>query len=248
MKQVQWRAAMRSVLAFGLAFYVLLVSRLTRWTLVNCGDMQRRAEKGEPFIACFWHGRMMMMPSFWQFQMPLYVLGSRHRDGELIRRTVAHFGVHSIAGSSSHGGPQAIREMLRALRSGASVGISPDGPRGPAMKAAPGMAVVAKLSGARIVPMSYSVSRGRTLRTWDRFFVPYPLGHGIFICGEPVELPADASEAALDAACADLEAQLNILTAEADRLCGRAPLDPPSRQQSGREPSGREQSGRRRAG
>jgi hypothetical protein len=213
-------------LAYLIAGYIWLVSRTTRWTLVDCEDMQRRARSGEPFIACFWHGRMMMMPTYWRFAMPLYILGSQHGDGRLIRQVVSHFGVNAIAGSSSRGGARAVREMVAAVQSGASVGISPDGPRGPRMRAHTGMTMVAKLTGARIVPMSFSSSRGRVLRSWDRFLIGYPFARGVFICGEPVTVPADADEAALEAARATLEARLNQVTAEADRLCGRVPVEP----------------------
>lgn len=222
-------------LAYLIAGYIYLVSRTTRWTLVNCEEMQRRAHAGEPFVACFWHGRMMMMPTFWRFRMPLYILGSQHGDGRLIRRTVAHFGVHSIAGSSSRGGARAVREMVSAIQSGASVGISPDGPRGPRMRAHTGMTVVSKLTGARIVPMSFSLARGRVLRSWDRFLIGYPFGRGVFICGEAVEVPADADDAALEAARATLETRLNEVTATADRLCGRPHIEP-APENSAREP------------
>jgi lysophospholipid acyltransferase (LPLAT)-like uncharacterized protein len=213
-------------LAYLIAGYIYLVSRTTRWTLVNCEEMQRRAQAGEPFVACFWHGRMMMMPTFWRFRMPLYILGSQHGDGRLIRRTVAHFGVNSIAGSSSRGGARAVREMVHAIQSGASVGISPDGPRGPRMRAHTGMTMVSKLTGARIVPMSFSLSYGHVLHSWDRFLIGYPFGRGIFICGEAVEVPADADEAALEAARVALEERLNAITATADQLCGRPRIEP----------------------
>jgi lysophospholipid acyltransferase (LPLAT)-like uncharacterized protein len=213
-------------LAYLIAGYIYVVSRTTRWTLVNCEEMIRRAEAGEPFVACFWHGRMMMMPTFWRFRMPLYILGSQHGDGRLIRQTVSHFGVNAIAGSSSRGGARAVREMVAAIESGASVGISPDGPRGPRMRAHTGMTMVAKLSGARIVPMSFSLSYGRVLRSWDRFLIGYPFGRGVFICGDPVEVPPDADDETLEAARVTLEARLNEVTATADRLCGRAPIEP----------------------
>jgi len=121
---------------------------------------------------------------------------------------------------------RAVREMVAAIQSGASVGISPDGPRGPRMRAHTGMTMVAKLTGARIVPMSFSSARGRVLHSWDRFLIGYPFARGVFICGEPVTVPADADEAALEAARATLEARLNEVTAEADRLCGRVLVEP----------------------
>ena len=66
----------------------------------------------------------------------------------------------------------ALRAMQRILAGGHSVGITPDGPRGPRMRAKPGAIKTAQLSGAPIVPVSGSVNRRRILGSWDRFAWP----------------------------------------------------------------------------
>ena len=226
MKRVLNSDVLQRALAWLIACYIRLVFRLTRWTFVNEAEMRRRGEAGEPFIVCFWHGRISQMPIFWSFRMPLYVLGSRHRDGRLILRVSAHFGVRSIVGSSSRGGSQALREMVQVLRGSGSVGLVPDGPRGPRMRASPGIITLAKLTGVPIFPVAFSTTSGRFLATWDRFLLAWPFGRGLFICGEPVSVAADADAAALEAARAALEERLNDITAEADRRCGQPPVAP----------------------
>jgi hypothetical protein len=56
--------------------------------------------------------------------------------------------------------------------------------------------------------------------------VPYPFGRGVFIIGEPIEVPPAIDDEALEAARATLETRLNAITAEADRMCGRRPVEP----------------------
>jgi hypothetical protein len=94
------------------------------------------------------------------------------------------------------------------------------------MRAAPGVVMVAKQSGAPVVPATYSTSRGRTLSSWDRFLLALPFGRGVFICGDPIYVARDADADALESARQAIETRLTQLTQEADRLCGRAPVEP----------------------
>jgi len=226
LKKILKSDAMQAVLAALIAAYVRLVFHLTRWTQVNLEKVDRQGQALRPFIACFWHGRMIEIPMLWRWRMPIHLLASAHRDGRLILRMVQHFGIRPIVGSSSRGGAQAMLTMVQTIREGGCIALAPDGPRGPRMRATPGVITLAKLTAAPIFPVTFSTARGRVLTTWDRFFLPFPFGRGVIVYGEPVVVPADADEAGLEAARAALETQLNDMTAEADRLCGRAPVAP----------------------
>jgi lysophospholipid acyltransferase (LPLAT)-like uncharacterized protein len=220
------RDGVQRVIAALLAFYVRLIFRLTRWTQTGAEALTQRAEAGQPFIVCFWHGRMIGMPNFWRFRMRLHLLGSRHADARLVYRTVQRFGVQTIIGSSDYGGTEALRKMVRVLRAGDAVCMTPDGPRGPRMRVNPGIIVLAKLAGVPVFPVSFSTTRGRVLSTWDRFFLPYPLGRGVLAIGEPVTVANDADQEGIEAARLALETRLNDITADADRSCGRVPVEP----------------------
>jgi hypothetical protein len=220
------RPGVQRFLSWLIAGYSGFVFRTTRWTYVDYEAFRQLGVQKRPLIACFWHGRMILMPNFWPFAMPLYVLHSPHRDGQLMLRTLARFGMRPIIGSSKRGGAQALRDMSRVIREGSSVCITPDGPRGPRMRVSAGIVLLAKLTGAPLVPASFSVARGRTLDSWDRLLIAHPFGRGVFISGEPVFVARDADHAALEKARATLERRLNTITAEADRRCGRAPVAP----------------------
>ncbi|MBI4185238.1 MAG: lysophospholipid acyltransferase family protein [Proteobacteria bacterium] len=183
-------------------------------------------ESRTPFIIAFWHGRLMMMPYIWRRGVPVHALISHHRDGRLLSRTIAHFGYATIAGSSSKGALGAVRAMADRIEAGESVAITPDGPRGPRMRAALGVVKVAGLTGAPILPASYSIRRRRVLRSWDRFLLALPFSRGVYLVGRPIRVARDADEAAVEAARRAVEAALNALTAEADRRCGHAPVEP----------------------
>jgi lysophospholipid acyltransferase (LPLAT)-like uncharacterized protein len=208
------------------AAYIRLVHTSGNWRTVR-GEIPRRFwDDGKPFILCFWHGRLLMMPLCWDHQYLIHMLISQHRDGQIIARTVGHFGILTVAGSSSRGGAQALRAMVRALKSGKCIGITPDGPRGPRMRASDGIISVARLAGVPIIPATFSAVRGALLTSWDRFLVAAPLSRGVIVWGEPIEVARDADAAALEHARRQVEDGLNAITAEADGLLGREPVEP----------------------
>jgi len=167
-----------------------------------------------------------MMPYCWDLSKTIHMLISEHRDGQLIARTVGHFGIKTAAGSSSRGGAKALRTMVKAIAAGEYVGITPDGPRGPRMRASDGIVHVARLSGVPVVPATYSSSRGRILGSWDQFLVAWPFGRGAIVWGKPITVPRDADEKTIESYRLGIEDELNAITREADELVGRSPVEP----------------------
>jgi hypothetical protein len=223
-------AALRGLSALA-AGYIRLVHGTQRWQVVNPDVPARLWAARRPFIGCFWHGRMMLMTYIWATELPFAMLISRHRDGRLIAQTIERLGISTIAGSSakagsSKGGASALLTAVKALRSGISVGITPDGPRGPRMRASPGAIAAARLAGVPVVPVAYATSRRRVLGSWDRFLFALPFGRGVHIWGTPIAVPEDADEAELARLNRRLEDELTRLCDEADRLVGCPTIAP----------------------
>jgi lysophospholipid acyltransferase (LPLAT)-like uncharacterized protein len=193
------------------AGYIAFVYRTTRWTIVG-------APPEGAFIGCFWHQRMLLLPPIWRARRNLHMLISSHRDGVLISKTIARFGVPTIVGSTNRGASDALRGLIATLKRGECVAVTPDGPRGPARQAAQGVAAASFLARAPVVPTSYSVSRAKFLRSWDRFLIPLPFGRGAMIWGEPLAPPN--SRDGIEALTAALQARLDALCVEADRMTG----------------------------
>ncbi len=156
------------------------------------------------------------------------MLISQHRDGLIISRIVGHFGIHTVAGSTQKGGSVAFRTLLRTLKSGECVGITPDGPQGPRMMASEGIVQVARLSGVPVIPCTFATQYRYQLNTWDRFVVALPFSRGVFIWGEPLSLSAKASAEEQDTFRRRLEDSLNIITATADQKMGHPIVEPAS--------------------
>jgi lysophospholipid acyltransferase (LPLAT)-like uncharacterized protein len=214
--------------------YVRLVKATSRWQTVGGEHPEKLWDAGKPFILSFWHGRLLMMPLLWRRGSPIHLLISHHRDGELIARAMVPFGFSFIRGSASKpgrknkGGTGALRAILRQLRLNECVGMTPDGPRGPRMRASSGVVAAARLAQVPILPVTYAVARRRVINSWDRFILPWPFNRGVYLWGEPIDVHSDTTESPEQAALR-LETIMNGLCDEADRLCGHAPIAPADR-------------------
>jgi 3-deoxy-D-manno-octulosonic-acid transferase len=185
-----------------------------------------------PVVAAFWHQRLALMPALWRHvhgangRREGAVLVSRNRDGRFIGDILAYFHVAVVHGSSAKpgkaagkGGVAAALQLQAVLARGGAVVITPDGPRGPARVAAPGVAHLASLSGAPVLPAAAACWPRITLNSWDRMMLPIPFGRGVLVCLPPVAVAPDAAEASLPTIAAALDAA----AARADALCGCRP-------------------------
>ena len=67
-----------------------------------------------------------------------------------------------------------MRELIRVVRKGNDVGITPDGSRGPIYKAKSGAVVLSRITKSPICLLSFEYSAHWTLNSWDRFVIPFP--------------------------------------------------------------------------
>ncbi len=176
---------------------------------------------GRPVIYVVWHGRILMLP--WanarlrrtHGARRVSVLASRSRDGEMVARYAARFGVAAIRGSSSRGGIVGLRSLVAAVQSGQDVALVPDGPRGPRGQLKEGVVLLAALTGAPVVPLAVAAHPARRLASWDAFLVPLPFARCALVLGEPLSVPKDADRSR---AAKDIARALDETTAAADRL------------------------------
>lgn len=225
-KRIGKSERLRGLLCWLGSLYIRFVHATGSWRVVNGGHAEALWDQDKPFILAFWHGRILMMPKSWRSSVPIHMLISQHRDGQLIARTVAHFGIDTVAGSTTRGGSAALRAMLKFLKAGECVGITPDGPKGPRMRASSGIVNVARLAGVPVLPATFSARRRRLLGSWDRFAVALPFSAGVFVWGDPIVVSRDASDGELERLRLEVEASLNAITVEADGLMGVETPDP----------------------
>ena len=178
---------------------------------------RRLAEANTPVIFALWHGRLLPC-TYHHRNQGIVTLISQHRDGEYIARVVQQWGYTAVRGSSTRGGSPAFRQLVRHLRAGHSLAITPDGPQGPRERMKPGPLLLAQLSGAPIIPATGGASRAWWFGGWDRFLVPQPFARIRIAYGEPLHVPRDADSTQIADLQAELELRLGALMRIADAV------------------------------
>lgn len=142
---------------------IRLLSRTMTLRVEGAEHLSQRFAQGKRVILAFWHDQQLMMPLAFP-GLEAHVLISQHRDGELIRRIVARFGLDAVRGSSTRGGAEAFRKLIRLGRSGYNLVLTPDGPKGPRQIAKVGVVQLARATGLPIVPMAFGCSKKNSSR------------------------------------------------------------------------------------
>lgn len=151
-----------------------------------------------PFVFAFWHGQILPLLSHHRNQN-IAMLVSAHRDGEIVARLGVAMGYRTVRGSTSRGAGRALLSLVRELERGNEVTVSPDGPRGPARRFAPGALIAAQRTGAAILPVAAHAARAWRLRSWDGFMIPKPFTRLTVAYGPPTVVDAaTARDAALE--------------------------------------------------
>jgi lysophospholipid acyltransferase (LPLAT)-like uncharacterized protein len=106
------------------------------------------------------------------------------------------------------------------MAAGRPAAFTLDGPRGPARRAQAGAVWLAKTTGNPVVPFHIEADRHWSARSWDRTQIPKPWARLAIAIGEPLEVPAVADDAAIEAARRDLELRLEELERRALGMLG----------------------------
>ncbi len=218
------------LLAAVFAAYLRLVYATIRWEREGQEKAESVWKAGGGAILCFWHARIPLAPQSWPNapeRQHIQALISQSSDGEFIARAVERIGFPSIRGSSkkrkdpakNKGGEQAFRDMLRWVKSGGAVAITPDGPRGPAETMEKGTPVLAQLTGAPVMLVGLASKPCIRLGTWDRTVVPLPFSKGAMVWDGPLSAKRGGDAEKLAAEWAD---RLSAATRRAEEMLGGA--------------------------
>lgn len=159
-----------------IANYIRLVHYTSRKMLIIDEAAKPYMNGSLPAVYAFWHGRLLMMPMICPPERKMQVMISSHGDGEIIALAMHQFNFGTVRGSTTRGGSDAARNAVKALQAGENVSITPDGPRGPALKVQPGILSIAQIANVPILCAVFGASRHKRARSWDSFMVALPFG------------------------------------------------------------------------
>lgn len=181
-----------------------------------------RPPSEETHIYSIWHDSLIL-PIFADRQPQMAALVSQHQDGSYLAETMNLLGFGTVRGSTKRGGVAATRKMMQAADRYHLV-LTPDGPRGPRRKLKSGIVFLASHTGRRILPSAYSCrSCWRWQGSWTDLIVPKPFTTVYIVTGELISIPPDLSREQLEAETARVQAAMDNLQHEADRLADKQP-------------------------
>ncbi len=158
------------------ATLIRVVCVTLRWKVEDRSGILEKDPDGQ-MIWVFWHNRIFAVPVAYRKYLKSRtgaVLTSASNDGAIIAATVKRFGCDAVRGSSSRRGVAALLGLVDWIKNGFDVAITPDGPRGPRYRVAPGLIKLAQATGASILPVRIDYSSAWKFKSWDRFQLPKP--------------------------------------------------------------------------
>ena len=216
---------LKSSLAIG-ATSLLSTACIRQWM----GTLDYRVDFGDPTvdpvhpeyrgskIYVFWHENILL-PLYLRGHSNISMLLSRHHDADILARVAVLMGFGVVRGSTFKGGSAALRELAgRAGRE--NLTITPDGPRGPRRRLAPGCVFLASTMRIPIVTMGFGYERPWRLGTWDRFAIPRPWSRARGVVSRPMYVPPDLDRDALEQQRSGVERLLVHLSDEAESWAG----------------------------
>lgn len=185
-----------------------LCLRLWLATLRFRCNVDRIDDAEGPVVLLLWHDKLFV--SSWianrYFDRPVTALISTSKDGAWLVAFFKLMGIAAVRGSSSRRGVAALITLTRSMRAGHHAGITPDGPKGPALEFKAGAVSLARLTRRPFVVMGIRYHACWRLRSWDRFALPTPFSR-VEVTLLPEPTPAEGESD--DVIAARLQARLN---------------------------------------
>lgn len=143
-------------------------------------------------IVMLWHSRLVLIGPCILKAAPKKTFSafiSNSKDGDLIAAYTESYSIGRTIRVPHDAKDAALKSLINRLKYSNDIAIiTPDGPRGPAYKMKPGIALAARETGARIIPLSWEASSFWELSTWDKMRIPKPFSKITATFGEPILL------------------------------------------------------------
>jgi lysophospholipid acyltransferase (LPLAT)-like uncharacterized protein len=162
------------------AYYQILIFTV-RFEFVGREFVLENMQNGKSIVMGIIHASLLPVILAWDgFDATL--LASQSKDGQIAAGLLEARGFNVVRGSSSRGGREALVRLVESARDGSVIGITFDGPRGPALVPKAGVAVCARAAAAGLVftwvesipSIFFGMNFLIRLGSWDRFMLPLP--------------------------------------------------------------------------
>jgi lysophospholipid acyltransferase (LPLAT)-like uncharacterized protein len=196
--------------------YLKLVRLTGRYHETGLENLRAARDERGAAIWAVWHNRLIGAITV-HARKNIGAVISQSRDGELIARAVERLGYRPLRGSTTRGGSDALRGVLRHAREGNVVVFTPDGPKGPRYEVQQGVAFAAQRLGLPVLPLGVAARPKYVFKSWDRFQLPLPFSRVEIVYGPPLFFSRNDD---VEEVRRSIREGLMAATLEADRILG----------------------------
>jgi len=168
-----------------------------------------------PAIFLFWHEYIPFL-FYLRGNCQISMLLSRHQDAEWLSQAARHMGFSTVRGSTNRGGAQALRQLQQQTQGKLNLAITPDGPRGPRRRLAPGAIFLSSKLQIPLIAVGLGYDSLRRLSTWDQFAVPRLCSRARAIASPAIQIPPDLERGEIETYREQVEQVMNSLTNAAE--------------------------------
>lgn len=168
-----------------LPIIVFVFYRTLSWTwrvrLVEPDSLLNDLKERRPFVLSHWHGDELVLLSIIT-RYRLATIASTSKDGELMATILKWLGVKLSRGSSTRGGVQALKGLLRLVKEGYNCSFAVDGPKGPIYKVKPGVFELSRTISAPIYAAGVYCDRAIHFpKSWNKTYLPKPFAKVVIV-------------------------------------------------------------------
>lgn len=204
--------------------YLKFCHRTIKWQSEGLDDLRSALAQG-PVLVVTWHSRTIMPQYHWPLKDgQLSCLFNASPVGRIAGALQSREGLAPVQMSHKTSNRTASRMVLKRVKDGISIGMTGDGPFGPAREIKDAPLDWARVTGMPVFGYAYSVSRGKRVDSWDKMLFPKPFCKGGFVFARSdLEFPRKAEPEQLETLRTQFRDFMNTATARADELAGVPP-------------------------
>lgn len=130
------------------------------------------------------------------------------------------FGLQPMEMADGQSNVAASRKIMKRVQEGISIGMTGDGPLGPALQVQNAPLDWARAMQRPVYAYAFATQRQRKLSTWDSMILPLPFSKGAIVFQKIENLaPRKSTDVEVEKARADLSKLLTDVMERADALC-----------------------------
>lgn len=174
-----------------LPIIVFVFYRTLSWTwrvrIIEPDSLKKSLKDKQPVVLAHWHGDELALISIVK-RYGIATIASQSKDGELMAKVLGWLGARTSRGSSTRGGVQALKGLLRLLKDGGNCSFAVDGPKGPLHKVKPGVFELSRVIRGPIYAVGVHCDRAIQFpRSWNKTYLPKPFAKIVIYWVGPME-------------------------------------------------------------